>query len=357
MSVVGTTSNPIWYCTREDVKSALDIKSTAFDNSRVDRAVGAASLAIEGQMHRKFYPTHTTKYFDWPSDQDNTSYRLWLDENEIISADSFDSGGTALVEGDDYNLEPVNYGPPFNRVEINRGSNASFNSGSSTPQRSLAITGLFGYNADESLTTSLNGGLNSTTPTVTVDSGAGVGVGALVRVGDERMVVTDRAYVDSAIDTTVSLAAQNSITSVAVGTGSNFTPGELIMIDAEVMLVLSVVGNTLLVRRAWDGSVLASHNTGANVYASRQLTVLRGVLGTSGIIHTDTDGVYVQQYPALIRQLAIAYASNFIQNDGSGWAGSAGSADKKRNQSLDQIAGLIKTARAQHGRKGRVRAI
>lgn len=47
------------YCTRQDVKRALDVHETARSNGQVDRAVEAASRTIEGVLHRRFYPNST----------------------------------------------------------------------------------------------------------------------------------------------------------------------------------------------------------------------------------------------------------------------------------------------------------
>lgn len=60
-----TISTPC-YATREEVKSALDIKQTARNNDQVDRAIDSASRAVEGLLHRVFYPTFDTRYVDWP---------------------------------------------------------------------------------------------------------------------------------------------------------------------------------------------------------------------------------------------------------------------------------------------------
>ena len=78
-------------------------------------------------------------------------------------------------------------------------------------------------------------------------------------------------------------AQQNNVTISASGSG--FNVGEVILVDSERMLIVDIAGNYLTVKRAWDGSVLAIHSTGADIYTLRLLTVTRGALGTTAGTH------------------------------------------------------------------------
>src|SRR5258707_702611 len=53
----------VCYCSREDVKTALDFKETARSNPQVDRAIQSAADNIEGFTHRSFYPLTATRVF------------------------------------------------------------------------------------------------------------------------------------------------------------------------------------------------------------------------------------------------------------------------------------------------------
>src|SRR5687767_14979645 len=101
------------YCTREQVSAALG--DTARSATAIDRATLAASREVERLTHRRFYPTTATRYFDWPPRQQSESWRLWLDDDELISVSSITSGGIALS---DYFLEPANSGPPFTHIDV-----------------------------------------------------------------------------------------------------------------------------------------------------------------------------------------------------------------------------------------------
>lgn len=142
----------IWYCTREQVKAALDSKETARSNAQIDRAIESASRTIDGGkrigglMRRRFYPEVRTQTFDWPNGQYARSWRLWLDQHELIDVTSITSGGVTLAPGE-YLLRPDD-SPPYNRVEIDLSSSAAWSSGN-THQRAISIVGTFGYCADE----------------------------------------------------------------------------------------------------------------------------------------------------------------------------------------------------------------
>src|ERR1035437_4606155 len=114
-----------WLCTRENVMNALDVKATARDEAQLDRIIEAASRGIEnGLLHRYFAPTLDTRYFDWPNDQMGRSWRLWLNDNELISNEATTTvvTGGATLTASQFFLEPKNNparGKPYNRVERN----------------------------------------------------------------------------------------------------------------------------------------------------------------------------------------------------------------------------------------------
>ncbi len=56
----------VCYSTREDVKTALDIKESARVNAQIDRALAGARDSVETLCNRKFYPQAATRVFDWP---------------------------------------------------------------------------------------------------------------------------------------------------------------------------------------------------------------------------------------------------------------------------------------------------
>lgn len=352
----------VWYATREDIKSALDLKTTARSDAQVDRVIEAASREVEGFLHRRFYPELATRYFDWP-DQYARPWRLWLDDSELISLTSVSSGGTSIPTSN-VNLEPNRNGPPYNRVEIRIDTSSTFGGGQTT-QRDIAITGLWGYADTESPAGTVTSGVTSAATTLVVSSAAAIGVGQLLRIGTERLIVTDRAMASTGQTLQTPLTADKNAETVAVSSGAGFTAGEVILLDAERMLIVDIAGNSLIVKRAWDGSTLATH-AGSTVYASRSLTVSRGVLGTTAASISGSAPIYRWEPPGPVRSLVIGEAVTAMMQEGSGYARSTGVGTSTRQVGGGTVAktvygtgleALREQAYTSHGRKARSRAV
>jgi hypothetical protein len=328
-----------WYTTREIVKLALDVKAAAQADWQIDDAIEAASRLIEQRTHRVFYPWTGTRYLDWPDPQNGTSYVLWLEENEAISVSALASGVDAITASA-YNLEPSSHGPPFDRIELKLSGSGSFGQ-SSTHQRDVAVTGVFGYQNDENAVGTLSAAVTTTTAdTLSVSAPQRIGIGSLLRIDDEHLLVTDRSWVDSGKTLAGGLAAQNNATSALVSDGTAFHSGEVIVVGSEYMRVRAVVGNTLIVERAWDGSVLALHATSDPVYRSTSLTVERGSCGTTATTHLINAPIALHQAPGPIRALCRAQAIDTMLQEQGGYARSVGSGDNARNASGAALANL-----------------
>lgn len=344
------------YATREEIKAELDVKETARSNARIDRALADATDAVHGLCHRVFYPEQDTRYFDWPGPQHARPWRLWLDANEVISVTTLTSGGTTIVAAD-YFLEPNQYGPPYNRIEIDLDSSAAFGGGD-THQRDITVTGLFGYKNDETTLGATAEALDDSETGVDVDAttSAAVGVGSLLRIDTERVIVTGRAQLDTGQTLGgAGLTNQNNAVTVTVQSGPTFAAGETILIDGERMRVDEIAGSTLVVTRAWDGSTIAAHSVGATIYAPRTLTVARGALGTTAATHLTAATVHRWDAPGPVRQLCVAEALTDLLQGRSGYARTAGSGEGEREVSGRGVADLRKRVYVSHGRKARTR--
>lgn len=346
------------YATREDVKSALDYKETARADTRIDRALEAGSRSVDGLTHRQFAPASDTWYADWP-DQYARPWRLWFDGGDVIELTEVFSNG-AVIPADQWFLRRADgrNEPPYTYLELDLDSNAAF--GGSTMQRAVRLTGLRGWSNRQAPagTVVLPAGASDTT--VALSSGAAVGVGSVLTVGAERLEVTGRSMADTGQTLTAALSAQQAATAVTVPDGSSIAPGEVLLVDAERMLVVDVAASTLVVRRAWDGSVLAAHDTGATVWASRRLTVARGSLGTLAGAIADGALVTVWEPPSGVRTLATAEAINILQQEQAGWArNTRATTGGQRSlqvgtQALDTLRQQVQTT---YGRLGRTAAV
>lgn len=351
------------YTTRETIKRALDIGETARNNRNIDRCIESAARRIEGLCHRIFYPYVDTKYFDWPNYQRATPWRLWLDDTELISATRVLSGGVEIPPGN-YNLESNRVGPPYNRLEVDISTSSALSAGE-TYQRSIAITGLWGYTDEETPAGHLAEALDTADTAIEVDAvtSAEVGVGTILRVDNERMIVTNRLTTDTGqVVGGSGLTNNKNDVAIEVADGALFAAEELITIDAERMLIVDITGNTLTVLRAYDGSTLAAHNAGAVIYAPRNLIVSRGALGTSAEPHSDGAAILQWLPPAGVRQLNTAEAIHELMQEQTGWfrtmsASSNFGGTARRAATIEALIDLRQQVYAEYGRKARTRTI
>lgn len=356
---MGNAQDGVWYATREEIKAELDVKETSRSNARIDRALEDASRRVDGLMHRTFAPVTATRYFDWPNFQYAYPWRLWLDQWELADIPTSVTSGGTTIPLSACNFEPVNSGPPYTYLELRRDQSYSFGVGS-TPQRDIAITGPWGYRITEATAGALAASMDATQTSVNVDgpTAAAVGVGSILRVDSERMVVTDRQQLDTSQTLGAGgLSNQNSAVTVPVPSGAAFAAGETILIDSERMLIDDIAGNQLTVRRAWDGSTIAAHTAGAAIYAPRTLVVTRGALGTTAAAHSNAATVIRWVPPGGIRQLTVAETLTDLLQGRSGYARTAGAGENEREASGKGLADLRDSAYQAYGRKARMRVI
>ncbi|MFF5404620.1 hypothetical protein ACFY8K_16735 [Streptomyces misionensis] len=356
-SILDTNTSPdgIRYATREDIMRALDVQTTARNRRQIDDAIEAASRGVEGLCHRRFAPVLATRYFDWPGRPSGyTPWVLRLDDSELISLVSITSGGISIPL-EDVNLEPNRSGPPYSRVEIKLSTSAAYGGGQ-TYQRDITITGLWGYRDTETTLGATTAAVGSET-TLTVDgaTSAAVGVGSILRIDTERMIVTERTQAGTG--QTGTLTASKGDTTLTVADGTAFAVDEVLLLDAERVRVDDIAGNTLVVERAYDGTVLAAHTSTA-IYAPRALTVTRGALGTTATTHASGATVYAWQPPGLIKQLVKAEAIWALLQERSGWFRLASSSGKSAPEvSRISIEALRDQTYTEYGRKVRTRGI
>lgn len=318
------------YCTREEVRRALELKMAAYDNVRIDRAILAAAEAVEGLTQRRFYTEISTRKFDWPNFQYTYPWKLYLDQNELATNDTtlitVQTGSLLAVPvtiaGTDYILHPVNDGPPYTRLELRRDRSAAFGS-NPTPQLDIAITGPFGYWMKTYSGGVLDGQVAVIDTSLKVHDSSLFDVGDVLGCGTEKMIVQDSAFVDTAVIFSGLSEAKANDRVVSVADSSLFHVGEVLQADSEWLLIENILAaNRLVVRRGWDGSLLEAH-TGGTLYARRQFTVLRAALGTTAAIYADNTALTVAEVPALVKELAIAEAVVWLTQEHGAYGGAS----------------------------------
>lgn len=334
------------YATREQVAQSLEIAHTAYSSSLIDAKLGAASLSAEGFLHRVFYPERRTVLRDWPNYSSSPSWEVDLMDQELISLEAVISGGNNITANAILRRGDDRAEPPYNFLQVDLASSASFSAGS-TQQRSLSILGLYGYNDTDTSVIGglLSGGIDSDDTSIIITPNSGyyspfLGVGSLLLMGTERLLLMNRTMVTSAQTTTASMVDKQSATIVATAGASTFGIGEIILIDGERMRIDDIAGTSLIVTRAFDGSTLDTHTSGSTIYAARRYTAARGVLGSTAASHSDGVSVYVHEYPALLNELVVAETVVLLEQNSSAYArtiGSGGSQREAKHEGLDDV--------------------
>jgi hypothetical protein len=175
------------YATRDDVLVALDLPESARLSAAVDRALDAASRAVETTCAgRYFHPAIGERDLVLAqagrSDRALTAFRVPLDgRTEATALTSVSVDGTTTT---DYWLGPQTPGTaegrePYTYLDLDGTFGAT-----------LALTGTFGACEATSPATTLDGAISSSVATLTVDDSARVSPGALLKVDSEWLTVT-----------------------------------------------------------------------------------------------------------------------------------------------------------------------
>lgn len=309
------------YVTREEVKRALDVKASAYSYQQIDRKLNSASDTVDGLCQRHFYPVDATYTFDWPNYQYAYPWVLWLDQHELAAQPTLVESGFYLSQpvrfpAGSYICQPVNDGPPFTSIELRRDMTVSFGN-NTTPQNDIGITGSFGYWLQTIPVGTIVSAITSAQTSVQTSAGplAGADVGDVLFVDGERMLVTDCNFVSTGI-TPVSgcVTEQKSDATLVVPDGTQFSKGEILLYDSECLLVQNIIGNNILVKRAYDGTSLSTHGSSI-LSANRLLTVNRGQLGTPATAHNQGAVASVNEVPGLAKEVAIATAVIGMTNE------------------------------------------
>lgn len=343
----------VLYATLERVRNALDSKESAYNDARILQCLESASRTVEGILRRRFYPEIATRAFPWPTD----TRALWLegDANDLVSFTSATSGGVTVPFA---GVIPwPAFGPPFERLDLDTSSSADWFGGSTAEDANL-ITGVWcGCAVTDIADATTAEALDAVETGVDIGASTLIGTGSIIRIGSERMIVTGRSLLDTGQNTASTLTDKASATLLAVGSGAAFAVGELITVEAERMQVLDIAGNNLIVKRAVDGSVLAAHGSGVDVYAPRTLTVQRGALGTTAAAHDTAAPVLVYEVPALVAELATAYALVSLGAGQAGYTRFRSTGDGGERPLSRATGDIERDAQRVHGRGPRIGAI
>ena len=313
-----------WYVSREAVKSSANIAGVDL-HPVIDAIIEAKSREIERHTRRIFIPKTQTRLFRYPQREGVRSWQLDLDEDlqsvTTLQTKAQDSSPTS-ISSSDFFTEPVNTGPPFHTIEIDLSTTAAFEGGD-TSQRSIAVAGSWGFSADTRSVGTVASGLDSdaAATSMVVSNASLIDVGETLLIDSEQIFVSERSAADVGKNISdASVTADLADVTITMEASHGLLAGEVIRIDSEKMFIESVSTNDLTVIRAYDGSVLAAHSNGADVFHFRTLTIERGANGTTAASHTDATAISKYEPPFDVRELVKAETILHMKQDQATWA-------------------------------------
>ena len=307
-----------FYATVEQLQAAADYKSTAYEAERLRRILDGASRDIELSFHRHYYPlTEAVTFTDPPTSTPRRVQSAGFDlDRDLLALTAATEDGTSATLAN-VELHPGQYGPPYWWIGL---------TGST-----IVVTGRWGYSEDTAPAGALEAAISDTTGTsVDVTNSALIGVGDLILVDSEQMIVTAKLQLDSGQNLSNNPTASVSDVTIGLTDGTKFAVGEIILIDAEDMLIVAISGNNGTVKRAYNGSVLAAHSATADIYAPRTLTVERGAVGTTAATHLDAATITKNVPPGPIVDFCIAEALSRYENESAGYLRQVGTGESAR---------------------------
>ena len=320
------------YCNAAVVRRATDLPVTPDADDDIARAIDDASRAIERMcLGRRFYPVSETRTMDWPdrASVNVDSRKLWLDDNELLSLSALSIGGTSTAS---YRLGPEVSGQPYQWIEIDADSTTTFTTDDTSGyQDAISLTGVFGFTSTLAASGALNGAVATTTATsVTTTDGSKLDIGDAIKIDSEYLIITGTAWSDTTEDLLANLTVDSDDNTVAVADGTAYVKGERLLVGTERMRIDDIAANNLIVSRAVEGSTLAAHTLGDDIYAVRTYIVDRGQLGTTAATHADAAVVQRHVPPAGVTSLCLAEAIVQLAQENAGYARTIGSGDNER---------------------------
>lgn len=316
-----------WYTTRENVKGAMDAAAGRDIDRQIDRLIPQVSRSVDSILRTWLIPRTETRILPY-SRRWVKGRRLFFDADLISLTSLKDRGGErTLTEGTHFILQPENLGPPYSWAEILTSQALGFEAGATTPQQSFEITGQWATWSDTRDAGELGAAIADTTATsAQVKDGSLVGVGSTLLIETEQLFVSGRDSIDLGVNLAADLAADDSEETVTLGDpADDLQEGEVIRIGSERMLVTDVDSATSVqVERAHDGTTLAAHSSGADIYVFRRYAVERGVNGTTAAAHLDDTAISAYVAPPEIEQLVDAEVIAAFMQGRSGWGRTAG---------------------------------
>lgn len=232
MSALNLTTGA--YCGVETLRRATGYQDASRDSVILQHLLGA-SRDFDRDTLRRFFPYTGMNAYRWPPLHISASWEQWTEEDLLsVSLVQVAAAGIGAVPVTltHYYLEPQFAGPPYNRLEVDLSSADVFQSGP-TPQRSLQITGQWGYTSTTRAAGTLGAAIASpsaTTITISDDT--------LIDQGDVLLIDSEALFVDAPRNGPLTLTVQRGVNGTTAATHLNGAPIAKYVAPADVQRVV-----------------------------------------------------------------------------------------------------------------------
>ena len=309
------------YCTLAELIDDLELNgiAQAEEQTRALDRIQAASDWID--RWGPFVPVTATRRFDGPSTSFASERGPSLFVDPLLAVTSLVNDIQTLTASD-YLLYPRSRhweNGPYTRIELDPDSTAA----AWTRKRDgVVIVGQWGKYAEavSTQTTLVNTTLTSSDTALQVSNGARVSPGMVLLIESEQVLMQGTGA-RSAATSLLAEAVDETETDIDVDNGAEFNLGEVIRLEAEDLRIRDIVGNTLQVRRGWNGTTPGAHANDSALSVYRTYTVKRGVNGTPAASHAN--GTAINRYlpPGDVNWLARQIAGLMVKKAQGGFAG------------------------------------
>lgn len=189
----------IWLCSLDDVKdrrASSGGTDSDYDNAQLSMFIEQASSDIVRNLQSLPLPHVATALFDYSSeyiDIDSRVLNVYRD-TDILEITSISNGDSSSVASSAYTLKPNNAYPKY-QIALKETSGVSWRGASGGDyEQVISITGIFGNvphypTAWHDVGLELDGDINATITTVTVNDGTLLSIGHYIKINDEVMFV------------------------------------------------------------------------------------------------------------------------------------------------------------------------
>lgn len=307
------------FCTVKDLLD--DMESPGGDVARMYQAILDASDVVQKEIGWFIPVTATYKY--------NGAGLSKLFTHPLLAVTSVANDGDTLVSTD-YILQPNGAhwaNGPYSWLEVD--PDAANLSEWVDEEEGVEIAGRWGKFErvlSTGATVADTAQQSNSQTTLKLSNGAAAWPGMVLKIGDEQELVTGYASPTAsvtALNGNVTAAADT----ITVDNGALLNVGEIIRVEFEQMYIKDVQGHNAWVIRGWNRTARVAHLDNAVVDVYRTVNVERGVNGTTAAVHANGAAISRYDPPDDIRFLTRQIATLMLNKAKGGYAGRTGSTE------------------------------